>query len=83
MPGWVGVTRWAGVFVLVGISMFWAVADHSAAVGTSRAREFEATSQSKPSVAVFSAESLSLRAPEVLEVLARIPARRTASATRA
>ena len=34
---WLAIAEWAGVFVLVGLSMFWVANDYSAAVGRSRA----------------------------------------------
>lgn len=39
---WLAIAEWAGVFVLVGLSLFWAANDYSAAVGRSRARQFVA-----------------------------------------
>lgn len=62
------VWEWAVVFVLVGLSLFWAAGDYSAAVGTSRARRFVADLPSYPSVVIYSERSLSLNAPGVHEV---------------
>lgn len=65
---WLAVAEWAGVFVLVGLSMFWAANDYSAAVGRSRARQFVAELPIYPSAVVYSERSLNLRAPGVREV---------------
>ena len=66
--GWLAVIEWAGVFVLVGLSLFWAANDYSAAVGRSRAREFVAELPIYPSAVIYSERSLSLHAPGVREV---------------
>ena len=58
----------AGVFVLVGLSLFWAANDYSAAVGRSRARQFVAELPIYPSAVVYSERSLNLHAPGVREV---------------
>lgn len=65
---WLTVVEWAGVFVLVGLSLFWAANDYSAAVGRSRAREFVAELPIYPSAVVYSERSLNLHAPGVREV---------------
>ncbi|WP_113700414.1 hypothetical protein [Nonomuraea lactucae] len=66
-PHWVAFLEWAVVFVLVGLSLFWAANDYSAAVGRSRARQFVAELPNAPDAVVYSARSLSLRAPSVRE----------------
>jgi hypothetical protein len=65
---WLTVLEWAGVFILVGLSLFWAANDYSAAVGRSRARQFVAELPIYPSAVVYSERSLNLRAPGVREV---------------
>jgi hypothetical protein len=65
---WLAVVEWAGVFVLVGLSLFWAANDYSAAVGRSRARQFVAELPIYPSAVVYSERSLNLHAPGVREV---------------
>ena len=65
---WRSVGEWLGVFVLVGLSLFWAASDYSAAVGRGRAREFVAELPTYPSVFVYSNRSLSLHLPGVSEV---------------
>jgi hypothetical protein len=57
--------EWAVVFVLVGLSLFWAATDYSAAVGRARARDFVAHLPSYPDVVIYSQRSLSLTAPGV------------------
>ena len=65
---WLTVLEWAGVFILVGLSLFWAANDYSAAVGRSRARQFVAELAIYPSAVVYSERSLNLHAPGVREV---------------
>ena len=71
--GWSAAAEWAVVFVLVGLSLFWAATDYSAAVGRSRAGDFVAGLARYPSVVVYSARSLSLRAPGVTQVRCQDP----------
>jgi hypothetical protein len=70
---WVAVAEWAAVFVLVGLSLFWAASDYSASVGISRARRTVARLPTYPSVVLYSERSLSLRAPGVRETRCRDP----------
>ena len=70
---WAPVAEWAAVFVLVGLSLFWAANDYSAAVGRSRARHFVATLATAPGAVVYSAKSLSLNAPGVRETRCQDP----------
>jgi hypothetical protein len=72
-PAWAAVAEWAAVFVLVGLSLFWAASNYSLAVGRGRAREQVANLPRQPSVAVYSRQSLSLSAPGVSEVRCRDP----------
>jgi len=71
--GWAAAAEWAVVFVLVGLSLFWAATDYSAAVGRSRAGDFVAGLARYPSVVIYSARSLSLRAPGVTQVRCQDP----------
>jgi hypothetical protein len=64
---WVAVAEWAGVFVLVGLSLTWAASDYSASVALTRARRTVAQLPTYPSVVVYSERNLSLRAPGVRE----------------
>jgi hypothetical protein len=70
---WLVVAEWAGVFVLVGLSLFWVASDYSAAVGRSRARQFVAELPRYPDVVVYSERSLSLDAPGVRETRCQDP----------
>jgi hypothetical protein len=70
---WVAIAEWAGVFVLIGLSLFWAASDYSASVGVSRARRTVARLPTYPSAVVYSERSLSLRAPGVREIRCRDP----------
>ena len=67
-PGWLAVTEWLAVFVLVGLSLFWAAFDYSAAVGRSRAAQFVAELPESPEAMVYSESRLNLTAPGVTEV---------------
>lgn len=62
------VAEWAAVFVLVGLSLFWAANDYSAAVGRSRAQQFVAELPAYPRAVVYSERSLNLRTHGVREV---------------
>jgi hypothetical protein len=70
---WAAVGEWAVVFALVGLSLFWAANDYSAAVGRSRAIDFVAQLGSYPNVVVYSAQSLSLHAVGVQETRCQDP----------
>jgi hypothetical protein len=72
-PEWVAVAEWAGVFVLVGLSLFWAANDYSAAVGRSRARQLVAELPTYPDAVVYSSRSLSLAARGVRQVRCHDP----------
>ena len=71
--GWAAAAEWAVVFVLVGLSLFWAATDYSAAVGRSRAGDFVAGLPGYPNVVIYSARSLSLHAPGVTQVRCQDP----------
>jgi hypothetical protein len=64
---WVSVVEWASVFLLVGLSLFWAANDYSAAVGGARARELVASLSNQPNVILYSERSLSMNVPGVRE----------------
>lgn len=68
---WPGVAEWAAVFVLVGVSLFWAATDYSGAVGRTRARQFAQGLPTYPDAVLFSERSLSLHVPGVQEVRCR------------
>jgi hypothetical protein len=72
-PQWVAVAEWAVVFVLVGLSLFWAATDYSAAVGRSRAQQAVAALPGEPDAVVYSERSLSLHAPGVRETRCHDP----------
>jgi hypothetical protein len=72
-PQWAAVAEWAAVFVLVGLSLFWAANDYSAAVGRSRARQAVAELPTYPSAVVYSERSLSLHAPGIRETRCHDP----------
>jgi hypothetical protein len=62
------VVEWATIFVLVGLSLFWAANDYSAAVGRSRASQFVAELPKYPSTILYSERSLNIAAPGVSEI---------------
>ena len=72
-PPWVAVAEWAVVFVLVGLSLFWAATDYSAAVGRARAQDAVAALPREPNAVIYSERSLSLRAPGVRETRCQDP----------
>jgi hypothetical protein len=56
---------WAVVIVLVGLSLFWAANDYSAAVGRSRAQQLVSQLPTFPNAAVYSMKSLNLSGPGI------------------
>ena len=72
-PGWAELVEWTVVLAFVGLSLFWAATDYSAAVGRSRAREFVAELPTYPNVVVYSEHSLSLGGPGIREVSCHNP----------
>ena len=70
---WAMVAEWAAVFVLVGLSLFWAASNYSRAVGYGRAADQVAALPRLPGAAVYSHQRLSLHAPGVREVPCRDP----------
>jgi hypothetical protein len=72
-PQWAAVAEWAVVFVLVGLSLFWAATDYSAAVGRSRAQQAAAALPGEPNAVIYSQRSLSLQAPGVRETRCQDP----------
>lgn len=67
-PGWRTVTEWLAVFILVGLSLFWAAFDYSAAVGRSRAAQFVDELPDASEAIVYSKSRLNVSAPGVVEV---------------
>lgn len=65
--------EWAVVFVIVGLSLFWAATDYAYAVGRGRARQLVRELPSYPPVTVYSARSLSLDVPGITETRCREP----------
>jgi hypothetical protein len=68
-----GLVEYSAIFVLVGLSLFWAAADYSAAVGRSRAAQFVQELPSHPQAIVYSEHSLNMRADGVGSVRCRDP----------
>jgi hypothetical protein len=69
-----GLVEYGVVFLLVGLSLFWAAADYSAAVGRSRAAQFVRELPSHPEAIVYSEHSLNMNARGVGVVSCRDPA---------
>ncbi len=72
-PGTVAVAEWGAVFILVSVGLFWAVGSYAISVGTTRARQFEASLPSIADVVAYSEKRLSLQAPGVREVACQNP----------
>ncbi|MGH3378303.1 MAG: hypothetical protein ACRDP6_26630 [Actinoallomurus sp.] len=65
--------EWAVVFVLVGLGLFWAAVDYSAASGQTRARLFVAKLPTQPRVVLYSDKNLGLTAPGIITTHCRDP----------
>lgn len=70
-PPWVAVVEGVAVFILIGLSFFWAATDYAAAVGRARARQFASQLEASPDVVVYSAQDLQLEAPGVRAISCR------------
>jgi hypothetical protein len=55
-----GLVEYAAVFALIGLSLFWAANDYSAAVGRSRAAQFVRELPSHPEAIIYSKNSLNI-----------------------
>ena len=66
-PTGLTLAEWATIFVLVGLSLFWAANDYSAAVGRSRAAQFVAELPTYPNTILYSEKSLNIAAPGVTQ----------------
>ncbi|MEU6155769.1 hypothetical protein ABZ816_37860 [Actinosynnema sp. NPDC047251] len=62
-----GVAVWTAAFVMITLSLFWAVNDYSAAVGVAQARAVQAELPTYPEAVLYSAKSLNLRVSGVRE----------------
>lgn len=67
------ILEWTVVFVITGLSLFWAATDYSAAVALTRARQIVRELPTYPPVVVYSAKSLSLDVPGVTATHCRDP----------
>jgi hypothetical protein len=65
--GLIPVLEWAVVFVIIGLSLFWAATDYAVAVARSRAWQTVRDLPTFPPVVLYSARSLSLHVPGVTE----------------
>jgi hypothetical protein len=72
-PDMMTLIQSAGVFLLVALSLFWATTDYAAAVGESRARQFESEIEGYTNAVLYSTRSLSLQVPGVEEITCRRP----------
>ncbi len=68
-----GLVEYGAIFVLVGMSLFWAAADYSAAVGRSRAAQFVRELPAHPEAVLYSEHSLNMTADGVTGVRCRDP----------
>ena len=62
----VGLVEYVAVFVLIGLSLFWAANDYAAAVGRSRAAQFVRELPSYPEAIVYSEHDLNLTGIEMV-----------------
>ena len=62
----VGLVEYVAVFMLIGLSLFWAANDYAAAVGRSRAAQFARELPSYPEAIVYSEHDLNLSGIEVV-----------------
>jgi hypothetical protein len=62
----VGLVEYVAVFVLIGLSLFWAANDYAAAVGRSRAAQFARELPSYPEAIVYSEHDLNLTGIEMV-----------------
>ena len=65
---WRPIAEGAGMFLLIGLGLFWAANDYSAALGATRARELVAELPRSPSTVIYSERSLGIRASGVTEI---------------
>jgi hypothetical protein len=61
------IAKWASVFVLVAVGLFWAVGSYAIGTGTGNAQGFTAGIACAPEVVLYSDKSLDLRAAGLLE----------------
>lgn len=73
IPFAVAATEWAAVLVLVGVGLFWAAGDWSAAVGTRRGEQVLQSLDAWPDAIVYSQSSLALSMPGVQETVCSRP----------
>jgi len=62
------IVEWAGAFVLVGVSLFWAVTNYSAAVGLAAAYKVQSELSTYPNAVLYSEKSLGIHGPGVREL---------------
>ena len=79
---WRTMGEWLGVFILVGLSLFWAASDYSAAVGRSRAVEFVSRMPAYPTVIGIAPRASASTSRAWWRPGARTPTRRTGTAIR-
>jgi len=65
--------EWAVVFVLVGLGLFWAAVNYSAAAGQTRALLFAAKLPTQPRVVLYSDKNLGVTAPGIVTTHCRDP----------
>ncbi|MFI7344307.1 hypothetical protein ACIBUY_40970 [Streptomyces sp. NPDC050085] len=65
---WAAVAEWGALFVVLGLSLFWAANDYAASVGHGRAVHYGAHLASQPAAVLYSERDLSLDEPGVREL---------------
>ena len=73
LPGWVGISEWGALFMVVGIGLFWSVTNYSAAVGETRAYRTALELSSEPQAVLYSKDRLSMPGITAREIVCSQP----------
>lgn len=73
LPGWVGLSEWGTLFVVVSVGLFWSVTNYSAAVGEQRGYRTALELSAEPEAFLYSKDRLSLPPMTAREVVCSQP----------
>jgi len=73
LPGWVGLSEWGALFIVVSIGLFWSVTNYSAAVGETRAYRTALQLSTEAEALLYSQDRLSLPAMSAREIVCSQP----------
>jgi hypothetical protein len=73
LPGWIGLSEWGALFIVVSIGLFWSVTNYSAAVGEERAYSTALKLTSQPEAFLYSRDRLSIPASSAREMVCSQP----------